>query len=78
MVIKSNDQLAHITCKLLSLLCFILKLLMLTTSALRDYEYSVWISISVQSDLIVIPFEIHIKKLFLTQKANYCLVELFS
>ncbi len=43
MVIKSNNWLAHITsnCKLLLLLNFILKLLMLTTSALRDYEYSV-------------------------------------
>ncbi len=29
-------------CKLLLLLYFILKLLMLTTSALRDYEYSVY------------------------------------
>ncbi len=41
MVIKSNDRLAHIICKLLLLLYFILKLLMLT-SALRDYEYSVY------------------------------------
>ncbi len=42
---------------------------MLATSALRDYEYNivcinVKISISVQSNLIVIPFEFHIRKFF--------------
>ncbi len=42
MVIQSKDRLAHITCKVLLLLYFILKLLMLTTSALRVYEYSVY------------------------------------
>ncbi len=47
MVIKSNDRLISSyhtkPCKkLLLLLYFILKLLMLTTSALRDYEYSVY------------------------------------
>ncbi len=45
MVIKSNDRLAHFTlnrAKLLLLLYFILKLLMLTTSALHDYEFIVY------------------------------------
>ncbi len=45
MVIKSNDQLAHITsnrANFLLLLYFILKLLMLTTSALREYGCSVY------------------------------------
>ncbi len=45
MVIKSNDQLAHITsnhAKLLLFLYFILKWFMLITSALCDDEYSVY------------------------------------
>ncbi len=43
-VIKSKDLISyHIKqCKVLLLLYFILKLLMLTTSALRVYEYSVY------------------------------------
>ncbi len=46
MEISSKDQLAHITSSrgklLLLLLYFILKLLMLTKSALCDYEYTVY------------------------------------
>ncbi len=48
MVIKSNDRLAHKTknCKLLLIILnkqyFVHKLLMLTTSALRDYLCSVY------------------------------------
>ncbi len=44
-MIKSNDRSSnHMIkpCKLLLLLYFILKLLMLTTSSLRDYECSVY------------------------------------
>ncbi len=46
MVIKSNNHLAHITsnCKLLLPLHFVLKLFMLTTSALHDI-YVVSISV---------------------------------
>ncbi len=45
MVIKSNDRFAHITSNRANYYycyIFILKLLMLTTSALRDYGYSVY------------------------------------
>ncbi len=45
MMIKSNDRLAHITSNHVKLY-FILKLLMLTTSALLDYEYRVYRSYS--------------------------------
>jgi len=47
MVIKSNDRLAHITlnCEII-IIVILLKLLMLTTSALRDYVYLVCIGVT--------------------------------
>ncbi len=81
MVIKSNDRLIssyHIKpCKLFLLLYFVLKLLMLTTSALRDYVYAACrfqFLYSLISDRHTI--RISYKEIILTQKANYSSFEL--